>query len=397
MFQKIAKKPGLLPWVLGEGLLGPFSAFFLTLLFPLHLRNLIGDGGQTDRYWGVTNSITLGVVAITTLFWGPWMDRKGSRRGFLRLTGLAVIAGSSLALLPNRPVAALLLFALALLNYQWLNVAYNAYLNDLAAPDERPSVSALGWATGYAANLILLLVALPIIRGPWGEARGVRLALVLVPAAGTLCLLPAALRLPAVPPKPASGPPIWGLLKIRAILVFLLASALYMDGVTTVIEFAGRFATETIGFSGTELIGLFAILQLCGVAGALAIGRLARAFGDRPALLGTLATWVALLAGLHFVRGKLDFMLLAGFAGAGLGAAGSGSRALLSKILPAGREAEGYGLFAITTRFGAIFGPALFGYISLLRGQRAAVLTMIPFFVIGAILLTAMPARGNAI
>lgn len=390
MFKNFANKPGVLPWLWYEGLLGPFSAFFITLLFPLHLRKLVGDGPQTDYYWGLINSISLAVVAVSTLFWGPWMDRRGTRLGFLRATGALVIAGAVLALLPSAPLAALIAYGVALLNFQWTNVAYNAYLNDLAEPVDRSQLSGVGWATGYLFNMVLLLAALPILlkhgeRGPW-------LALWMVPVAGLLCYLPAALRLPPVAPKVASGPPIWGLLKIRPLLLFLFASALYMDGITTVIEFAGRFATETFGFTAVGLLGIFAILQVCGAAGAFAIGAISRRTGEKPALLVTLILWCVALLGLHRAQGQGQFLALAAVAGAGMGAAGAGSRSLLSRLLPAGREAEGYGLFAITTRFGAIFGPALFGIVSKAHGQRTAVLTLIPFFVAGGVLLTLVAA-----
>ncbi len=394
MLRKIARNRPLTAWVAYEFSLGPFSAFFLTLLFPNYLETLIGDPKLTDKYWGLTNSITLAVVAVTTLIIGGMLDRKGFRRGFFRYAGITWLVFAALALTTHRPLFALILFGIALLHYQWVNVPYNAYLNDLSVKEDRGRVSATGWAAGYLGSLILLLAALPLLKGSGDAARGMWLALWIIPISGLLFFLPAAFLLPRVPAKPAEGVPIWGLLKIRPLLFFLIASALYMDGITTIIEFAGRFAKVTIGMSQTELIGLFVILQIFAAAGALLMGQLSDHWGDRPALLSALALWVVVLCGLSQISTRLPFFIACAGAGVGMGMAGSGSRAFLSRLIPVGRETEGYGLFAITSRFGAIFGPALFGMVSARYNQHMAVLTLLPFFIAGGVLLWLMPRSG---
>ncbi len=396
MWKKIASDPRLRARVLYEFALGPFSAFFLTLFFPIYLGFLIPDHGSADLAWGWTNSIALAVVAVSSLFIGPWIDRRGVRRGFLRYTGLGWLLFCALALWPATPLAALLLFALAALHYQWAFIPYNAYLNDLAGPEERGRVSAFGFSAGYIGNLLVMIPALLIFFYVGQGGAQLRWVLLLVPILGLPAFLPAWRNMPVVPPKAASGPPIWGLLKIRPLLIFLIASALYMDGMTTIIEFSGRFATVTVKLNQIELLGLFLILQLFAIFGALLSGKLADRLGDRPPLIGALFLWMGVLGGMGMVESKLPFYGLAALAGVGMGMVGSGTRAWLSRLIPAGKEAEGYGLFAITARLGAIFGPALFGIVSKHHGQHAAVLTIIPFFVVGAILLGFMPKTTQA-
>jgi UMF1 family MFS transporter len=220
--------------------------------------------------------------------------------------------------------------------------------------------------------------------------------LLLVPILGLPAFLPAFRRMPLIAPKAATGPPIWGLLKIPSLLTFLLASAIYMDGMTTIIEFSGRFADVTIHLGQIELLGLFLILQFFAIFGALLSGRLADKLGDRPPLIAALILWMGVIAGMGMVESKLPFYGLAALAGVGMGMVGSGTRAWLSRLIPPGKEAEGYGLFAITARLGAIVGPALFGVVSKHHGQHAAVLTILPFFIFGAILLGFMPKTAEA-
>lgn len=394
MWKKIASDPRLRAWVLYEFALGPFSAFFLTLFFPIYLgKALIPDAGDADLAWGWTNSIALAVVAVASLFIGPWIDRRGLRRGFLRYTGLAWLGFCALALWPASPLPALLLFGLAAVHYQWSFIPYNAYLNDLAEQDERGRVSAFGYSAGYLGNLLAMAAALLIFRRVGQGVASLRWVLLLVPVLGLPAFLPALRLMPPVAPKAASGPPIWGLLKIRALLVFLVASAIYMDGMTTIIEFSGRFADVTIHLGQVDLLVLFLILQFFAIFGALLNGRLADKWGDRPPLIGALILWMGVIAGMGVVENRLPFYGLAAAAGAGMGMVGSGTRAYLSRLIPPGREAEGYSLFAITNRLGAIIGPVVFGLVSKHHGQHAAVLTILPFFIAGAILLGFMPRK----
>ena len=53
---------------------------------------------------------------------------------------------------------------------------------------------------------------------------------------------------------------------------FLLAYFFYMDGVNTVIWFAGVYASATLGFEKAELIIMFGLVQIAALAGSIAMG-----------------------------------------------------------------------------------------------------------------------------
>ena len=177
---------------------------------------------------------------------------------------------------------------------------------------------------------------------------------------------------------------------------FLLAYLIYEDGVNTVITFAGVFAARTLGFTFTEIIGLFMLVQLAALAGSAAWAAPTDRRGPRFVVRATLVQWAAVTVAAFFVLEKWHFWLVAVLAGTGLGAIQAASRTFMATLVPRGREAEFFGFYALVGKTGAIFGPLVFGGVSwLLAGnQRAAIVAVGSFFVIGFALLMRVQAGG---
>src|SRR5438034_879781 len=83
-------------------------------------------------------------------------------------------------------------------------------------------------------------------------------------------------------------------------------------------------------------------------------------------------------------------------AGTGLGAVQAASRTFMATLVPPGREAEFFGFYSLVGKTGAIVGPLVFGGVSwLLSGnQRAAIVSVGLFFVVGLALLGRVSAGG---
>jgi len=94
--------------------------------------------------------------------------------------------------------------------------------------------------------------------------------------------------------------------------------------------------------------------------------------------------------------GRRQFWVVAILAGTGLGAIQAASRAFMATLVPPGREAEFFGFYSLVGKTGAILGPLVFGGVSwLLSGnQRAAIVSVGVFFVVGLLLLTRVTAGG---
>jgi UMF1 family MFS transporter len=177
---------------------------------------------------------------------------------------------------------------------------------------------------------------------------------------------------------------------------FLLAYLVYEDGVNTVILFSAVFASKTLGFSPAEIIGLFLVVQVTALIGSGAWGRVTDTRGPKLVVSVMLVQWTAVTAIAFTVHAKWQFWAVAVLAGTGLGAIQAASRAFMATLIPARREAEFFGFYALVGKTGAIAGPLVFGGVSLATGgdQRAAIAVIGLFFLVGLVLLARVDAGG---
>jgi UMF1 family MFS transporter len=108
----------------------------------------------------------------------------------------------------------------------------------------------------------------------------------------------------------------------------------------------------------------------------------------------TLVLWTAIAFSAYFVESKSVFFGIAVLAGTGLGAVQAASRAMMAALTPPGKEAEMFGFYAFCGKSSSVIGPLVFGWVSHSLGgnQRAAILSVASFFLVGLILLRRVPA-----
>jgi UMF1 family MFS transporter len=138
------------------------------------------------------------------------------------------------------------------------------------------------------------------------------------------------------------------------------------------------------------------IVQVAALVGSAAWAVPTDRRGPRFVVRATLVQWTVVTVAAFFVEEKWHFWLVALLAGTGLGAIQAASRTFMATLIPRGREAEFFGFYALVGKTGAVFGPLVFGGVSwLLAGnQRAAIVAVGSFFVIGFALLMRVQAGG---
>lgn len=182
-------------------------------------------------------------------------------------------------------------------------------------------------------------------------------------------------------------------------LSFLLAYLVYNDGIQTVISQASLYGSEELGLGQTTLITAVLLVQVLAVAGALAMGRLARVYGAQRTILGSLAVWTLILGAAYVLPAgsPVFFYTLAAAIGLVLGGSQALSRSLFSHLVPGGKEAEYFSAYEMSDRGLSWLGPLVFGLGYQLTGSyRDAILTPVSFFVRGAVLLAGVPVRAGA-
>jgi UMF1 family MFS transporter len=359
----------------------------------------------------VALSVILQVIVLPLA--GALADHTGRKRALLgafaytgafATMGLYFVSG-------GRYVLGAALFVVANLALGASTVVYNAFLPDIAAPDERDAVSSRGWGLGYLGGglLLALNLVLFLLHDGFGvtKAEAVRISLASAGvwwAAFTLIPLRTLRdrrRAPAAEPRPAAlragFTQLAGTLRdVRnrpVTLLFLLAFLVYNDGVQTVITMSATFATEELKLGQTDVIAAVLLVQFVAFGGALLLGRLAQGYGTKRVVLASLVVWVTVvLAAYGLQRGSAaQFLALATAIGVVLGGTQALSRSLYSHLLPRDREAEYFGFYEISDKGTSWLGPLVFAAaLQWTDSYRTAIVSLVIFFVAGFALLVAV-------
>ncbi|MBI4246927.1 MAG: MFS transporter [Candidatus Rokubacteria bacterium] len=404
------ERRAIVAWTLYDFADSAFAAIALSTIYPAYYATtVVGNaGGRGDFWWGLTVSVSMILVALTSPVLGGIADHAGARKPFL--VGFTLVSVAATALLatvgPGMVLRGFGLGVIGLVTFEAAFVYYNSYLPRIAPPESLGRVSAAGFAVGYAGSVVAFLAAYPFAAaGVYGGcflAAAAQFAIFSIPA---FAILPADTRHPVgLAPAMRRGladtrATVREILHVPAraeLRRFLAAYFLYEDGVNTVVTFSAVFAAQTLGFTLTEIIGLFMIVQVTALLGSAAWGRATDARGPKLVVAATLVQWTLVTVLAWFVEAKWQFWGVAVLAGTGLGAIQAASRAFMATLIPPGREAEFFGFYALVGKTGAILGPLVFGVTSwLLSGnQRGAIVAIGLFFVAGLALLTRVRAGG---
>ncbi|MEV3992476.1 MFS transporter [Streptomyces sp. NPDC049837] len=361
--------------------------------------------------YAVSVSVVLAVLVMPLA--GAAADRTGRKKPLLAVAaylGAAATAGMFF-LDGDRYLLGAFLLIVANASLAVSMVLYNAYLPQIAAPEERDAVSSRGWAFGYTSGALVLVLDLVLYTGHesfgLSESEAVRICLASAGLWwGAFTLVPLRrLRDRRVAPG-GEGAVGSGWRQLLATLrdmrrhpltlSFLLAYLVYNDGVQTVISQASIYGSEELGLEQTTLITAVLLVQVLAIAGALGMGRLARTYGAKRTILGSLALWTLILAAGYFLPAGAPvwFYALAAAIGLVLGGSQALSRSLFSHLVPRGKEAEYFSAYEMSDRGLSWLGPLVFGLAYQLTGSyRDAIISLVIFFALGFILLARVPVR----
>jgi len=361
--------------------------------------------------YAVSLSVLLQVVVLPVA--GAIADRSSHKKQLLALFAY-IGAGATTGLLfltGERYLLGAGLFVLANIAFGASVVVYNSFLPQLAGPDQRDSVSSLGWALGYIGGGLLLalnLVALKV----GGDEHSEEIARWCLVSAGLWWAGFTTLPLITLRNRPATagerrggvvtdgfrqlGQTLRHLKSYPLTLFFLIAFLVYNDGIQTVITMAAVYADKQLNLDRDVQVQTILMVQFLAFGGALLLGRLARTFGAWKTVLASLVLWTVVLVVAYFLPAgqPVPFMLLGAGLGIVLGGSQALSRSLFSQLIPQGKEGEYFGLYEISDKGTSWLGPLLFGLAYQATGRYdIAIISLITFFVIGFVALLAIPMR----
>ena len=304
-----------------------------------------------------------------------------------------------------------LLFIIANLSFGASVMLCNAFLPDIAVPGDRDRVSSMGWAAGYLGGGIALGAALAAFAVMDDKGLAVRICLAFAGAwwlIFTLVFPARYLRKRTALKKLLPGETYFtqGIRQIihtlstmyrdfPETLKFLAAYLVYNDGIQTVIVVATIFASQELGADARTLMLLILMIQFVAFLGSLFFGWMAGMIGAKKSIVLSLIIWMFISiyawAVLYDIR---QLFLLGAAVAVVLGGSQALSRSLYSQLIPRKNESEYFGFYEISERGTSWIGPLVFALAVQLTGSsRAAILSLILFFICGLMMLMPVNVR----
>ncbi|GIJ45604.1 MFS transporter [Virgisporangium aliadipatigenens] len=323
--------------------------------------------------------------------------------GFLFLTGDRYMLGAVLFLLAN-------------IFYGCSVVVYNSYLPQIAGPDQRDSVSSVGWAFGYLGGGLLLLfnVVAVLFKDDLGMSTG-EVARYSLASAGVWWAAFTTVSVALLRDRPpvdgvvsggvgrvlsAGFTQLWHTFRsLRAYpltLAFLVSFLIFNDGIQTVIGLSSVYAAEELDLPDDVLIPTILMVQFLAFFGALGLGAMAKRIGAMKTLIVSLVLWTVIVLVAYVLPAGVAWAFIAMGAAIGIVLGGSQAlaRSLFSQLIPAGKEGEYFGLYEISSRGTSWMGPLLFGLAyDLTRSYRVAIISLLVFFLVGTVCVALVPMR----
>lgn len=417
------KKREIFGWAMFDFANSSYTTVVITVVYSAFFVGFIVPPGSAvrDSYWSIAIILSTVLALVLSPLAGAIGDLSGRKKSYLFATTLiCAVATASLAFVgPGAVWPAIALIVLSNATWMLSESLVGSFLPELSTPETMGKISGLGWGVGYFGGLASVILATRLVirsdpaTNPAAYVSENQMAMVAIGAFFLLAALPTFL-LVRNRSRPAPGYERAGALTLlkaglrefgqtvqtarqnRILFQFLGAFMIYMAGLDAIVKFVGIYAREEVRLTTAELGTLFLVLQLSAAGGALAFGWLESRIGPKRTVLLTLLWWIVGVLGIYYLDAlagtfgfdpKKVFYGLGLFAGAGIGATQASSRTVVGLLSPPGKTAQMFGFWGMFARLATILGTS-FGFVSDGLSRRAAVLVVVGFFVVGAILLT---------
>jgi UMF1 family MFS transporter len=423
-----------LAWAFWDWGSAAFNAVLVTFIFSVYLTDSVGgaiegsagDGVSPATWYGWAMALGGVTIALVAPVMGRRADARGTRRRSVTLWTLVTV-GLMFSLVgigddaPGYFWAGIVIMGVASVTFEFAEVSYFAMLSQVSTRDNVGRVSGFGWSMGYFGGIVLLLVCyLGFIAGD-GDTRGflgvpvedgwnVRIVAVIAALWFLVSAIPVMRKVPENTPDPDAATAsvaesYRGLFRDiaslwrtdRSSVWFLVAAAVFRDGLAGVFTFGAVLAVSVYGLSPADVLLFGVAANVVSAIGALACGYVDDRVGPKPVIMVSLILLVVDAFVLFVVDGPMMFWIFGLLLCLFVGPAQSASRSYLTRICPEGREGQMFGLYATTGRSVSWLAPAAFALFTGITGDdRFGILGIAVVLLAGLLLLTKVRGATRA-
>ena len=422
---KIGDKKLINGWAFYDWANSVYSLVISTAVFPLYYSavtdgktvSFLGmDWNHPDSLYSYALSFSFLVVAIISPILSGIADYTGSKKKFMKFfCWLGALSVCSLYFFKGIDTVwiGILFTILASIGFWASLVFYNAYLPEVAHPEQQDRASAKGFIYGYAGSVILLIINLIMIQKPdlFGidASMASRISFLLV---GIWWIGFAQITFKRLPDDIYNKQPdndyIWkGFRELKIVAKevmnyptlkkFLVSFFLLSIGVQTIILMAAIFGSSELGLPAINLIVTILLVQIVAILGAFVFSRLSEKWGNIKALKVTILIWM-LVCFAAFMLDKNQENVAFYFYGLGVllgfvqGAIQSLTRSTYSKLLPTTEDhATYFSFYDVTEKIAIVLGTFVYGLLyAITDSMQWSVLCLAIFFLASLIVLSTL-------
>lgn len=416
--QPVHSKRSILSWCFYDWANTAFGTVIITFVFSVFFsRGIVQDETEGAALWSTAIGISGLFIAVFAPIFGSVADHAGDRKRWVFWLSLVCIVPCAL-LWFAQPVPdqgnillVLVLVVIANIGFELAQVFYNSMLPHIAPHHMMGRISGWAWGLGYGGGLLALVITLfglvgvgdtePFFGVTGADSMNIRASGPLIALWFAVFMIPLFIWTKDVERQPmgfltalkaGTKQLLQSVREIKThknIALYLLASAVYRDGLVTLFAIGGVYAAGQFGMDFQEIL-IFAIgLNVTAGIGAFLFAYVDDWIGSRHtamiSLIGLVMTGLIILS----TDEKSLFMGLALFLGIFIGPAQAASRTLAGRLAPPGMVTQTYGLYAFTGKSVTFMGPIAYGWATSAFGtQQAGMMTIVLFWLVGLALLS---------
>ena len=391
------------------------SAFTLliTTIMPIYFNSLATAAKLSEvdylAYWGYAASIATLFVAFLGPILGTVADKKNHKKPLFVACILLGAVGCLVLGLAKQWLIFLIIYVIAKIGYSLSLVLYDSMLGDITEEERMDSVSSQGYAWGYIGSCIPFVLCLGIVLG--ADLIGITMSVAMMIAFLIVAVWWIAAAFPLIKNYKQKhfitdafearkntflrlGTTLKEIFKNKKVFLFLLAFFFYIDGVYTIIDMATAYGSS-LGLDTTGLLLALLVTQIVAFPSSIIFGRLARKVASEKLITVCICAYFGIAVFAMFMSSQIHFWILAVVVGMFQGGIQALSRSYFTKIIPAEKSGEYFGLLDICGKGASFMGTFVVSFVAQITGvQNLGVGSLAVFFIVGLILFR-LSAKKN--
>src|SRR6185312_15339616 len=247
-------------------------------------------------------------------------DNRGNKKNFMRFFCYMGAAGCSLLFFfdGSNLGFGIFCFVMASMGFVGSLVFYNAYLPEIAAPEDQDAVSAKGFTYGYIGSVILQVIGFGLVIAFHQDPIALRLTFLLV---GLWWAGFPQITFAVLPESRAGGFRKGSIFraafsevrkvyrevrKMSVLKRYLRGFFFYSMGVQTVMMAATIFGDKLLHLDEIKLIVTIVLIQLVAIVGAVWMSRLSARMGNLRVLMGVVVIWILVCVSAYLTAGRAE-------------------------------------------------------------------------------------------